>query len=91
MFDKNGLVFNAFFFGGFALLIIAWIYTIVLACMKKHFGLAILFVVFGIFAVVYALRYPVRCKVPVAMFVVGFAMLGIALMSLPSGTKITSP
>jgi len=63
------------YYGVPLLFLIAWIWTIVLAFSAKHIGLGILFILIGPLAFLYALRYPIRCKVPLAMFVVGIAAL----------------
>jgi hypothetical protein len=79
MSDRNDLLFDILAFGAYAFLVIGWIWTVVLAFVHKHFGFGILFVFIGILTIFYAIRFPVRCRIPLAMFVSGIALGGIAI------------
>ena len=78
MFDSlQQFILGFCFIAPITLALISWVWTIVIAFRQRTFGAAIVIILLPIWAVVYQLTHLVRCRVPLAAFVVGVAIFAL--------------
>ena len=69
---------------GLALLLAAWVWTFVLTITGKNYGWTIACLLLTpLLAILYAVRYPTRCKIPLIMFLGGGVMVATSFMPWP--------
>jgi hypothetical protein len=70
----NDFILGICLFGPLLLGLLSWIWTVILAFQYKDFGSAILSILLPIWAPVYQVMHPIRCRIPLGAFVVGAAL-----------------
>ncbi len=64
--------------------LVSWVWTVVLAFAYKDFGMAIFSMLLPVWAIVYQIMHPARCRIPLGAVVAGVALLALGWNLTPS-------